>query len=88
MKQRNWKTFLYFPGAYVPSTANGKIVVDGVLASCYASFDHDLAHIGMAPIRWFPEVIELMFGEDKESACFLKIAKDIGRWVLPLEKVN
>ena len=87
MKQRNWKTFLYFPGAYVPSTVNGKIVVDGVLASCYASFNHDLAHIGMAPIKWFPETIELMFGEDTESN-FIKAAKEIGRWVLPLEKVN
>ena len=26
----------YFPGAYVPLTVEGKIIVDGVLASCYA----------------------------------------------------
>ena len=33
----------------MPLTEEGNIVVDGVLASCYASFDHDLAHIAMVP---------------------------------------
>ena len=32
-------------GAYVPLTEDGNILVDGVLASCYASFDHGLAHL-------------------------------------------
>ena len=36
-------------------------MVDGILASCYASFDHDLAHIAMTPIQWFPEIIEGIF---------------------------
>ena len=43
----------YILGTYVPLTEEGNIVVDGVLASCYASFDHDLAHITMAPIQLF-----------------------------------
>ena len=29
----------------------GNIIVDGVLASCYASVDHDLGHIAMVPMR-------------------------------------
>ena len=32
----------------------GNIIVDGVLASCYASSDHDLVHIIMVPIQRFP----------------------------------
>ena len=31
-------------GAYTPVTVEGNIAVDGVLASCYAFADHDLAH--------------------------------------------
>ena len=41
---------LLFLGAYVPLTADGNIVVDQILASCYASFDHDLAHLMMMPM--------------------------------------
>ena len=37
-------------GAYTPLTKEGNIVVDGVLASCYAFSNHDLAHTAMAPI--------------------------------------
>ena len=39
-----------FVGAYTPVTMNGNMMVDRVLASCYAFFDHDLAHITMTPI--------------------------------------
>ena len=42
----------------MPLTAEGTIVVDGVLASCYASFDHDWAHLLTTPIRWFPGLFE------------------------------
>ena len=58
-------------------------MVDGVLASCYASFDHDLAHIVMEPIQWFPEIIECTFGEDNGSSDYADIAKYLGRMVLP-----
>ena len=50
--------FIYFPGAYVPLTFEGIIMVDGVLASCYPSVNHDLSQIGMTPMQWFPEVVE------------------------------
>jgi hypothetical protein len=45
-------TSLLVPGAFVPLTVEGTIVVDDTVASCYASFDHDLAHAFMAPVRF------------------------------------
>ena len=75
---------LYFsPGAYVPLTGEGNIVVDGVWASCYPSIDHELAHIGMTPIRWFPELIQWIFGDDKGLSAFARSAEELGSWMMP-----
>ena len=57
----------------------GNIAVDEVLASCYASFDHTLVHFAMAPIQWFPKIIELLIGEDNGSPAYVNIMKDFGR---------
>ena len=67
----------------MPLTKEGNIVVDGVLASCYASFDHDLSHITMAPMQWFPEIIEWLFGKDNGSSDYVGITKYVGRMLLP-----
>jgi len=43
-------------GAYSPLTYSGTIVVDGIVASCYAppkGVSHRHAHWAMAPARWF-----------------------------------
>ena len=53
-------------GAYVPLTRDGNIVVDQMLASCYASFDHDLAHLMMMPMQWYPEMLGFIFGVNNE----------------------
>ena len=71
------------PDAFVPLTMEGNIVVDGVLASCYGSYNHDLAHIAMTPMRWFPAVLELILG-GKE---FVDIAQDFGEWLLPYQSI-
>ena len=56
---------LLFSGAFVPLTLEGNVVVDGVLASCYAYVHHDVAHVGMKPLLWFPSIMDLLLGEDK-----------------------
>ena len=61
----------------------GNIVVDGVLASCYAFSDHDMIHIGMIPIRWFPELVDLIFGENYGFHEYVKFLQDFGKWLLP-----
>ena len=54
----------------MPLTRGGNIVVDGVLASCYGSFDHDLAHVAMSPVQWYPEMIGWIFGMGNGSSGF------------------
>ena len=60
----------------------GTIVVDGVLASCYASFDHTLAHFAMSPIQWFPKITEWLVGKDNGSPADVGIMNDFGRLFL------
>ena len=72
---------LLFLGAYVPLTMEGRIVVDGILTSCYASVDHDLAHIGMTPLRWFSWMVEQIYGEDNGSPGYVEITKHIRRLI-------
>ena len=76
--ETNWLTIIIL-GAYVPLTMVCNIVVDGILASCYASFDHNLAHLGMTPMRWFPDIVDSIFGE---KHVYVNIVKNLGRLVL------
>ena len=57
-------TYNILTGAYVPLTMEGQIMVDECLASCYAFYDHDLPHMGIAPIRWIPQIMEWIFGKE------------------------
>ena len=50
-------------GIWVPLTMEGTLLVDGLLASCYASFSHDLVDLAYAPVKMFPR----MLLDDEES---------------------
>ena len=61
---------------------DGNIMVDGILASCYASVDHDLAHIGTIPLRWFLQIIELVCGVDDGDLGYIIIMKHLDTFCL------
>ena len=69
----------FVPGAYVPLTAEGNIVVDGVLASCHAFVDHDMAHFTMIPMQWYRGIMEWIFGNSNGFPGYVNIANDLGR---------
>ena len=69
-------------GAYVPLTMQGKILVDGVLASCYSDFHHDLAHLTMVPMQKFSAVMNWVFGVDTGYPVYVSIAREIGLLML------
>ena len=61
----------------------GNIVVDGVVASCYASGHHDLGQIVMTPFLWFPWAIDWIFGEEKGFSVYAKTSEELGRLLMP-----
>ena len=63
-------------------------MVDGVLASCYPSADHDLLDFGMLPLRWFAEAIEWIIGDDNGVSGYVKITAHLAQWFVPHGVVN
>ena len=74
---------IFYIGAYVPLTLEGNIMVDGVLASCYLSSNHHLAHFAMKPMQWFPKITEWILGVDTGFQVYHNIAEHVGKWILP-----
>ena len=50
-------------GIWAPLTTEGTLLVDGLLASCYASFPHAISDLALAPVKMFPR----MLLDDQES---------------------
>ena len=50
-------------GKWSPFTMEGTLLVDGLLASCYASFPHAVSDLAFAPVKMFPR----MLLDDEES---------------------
>ena len=75
---------MFIVGAYNQLTAEGNLMVDGLLASCYASFpDHEMAHFAMLPMQCFPKLMNWIFGEDNDSPVYVKIIEYFGRSISP-----
>ena len=65
-------------------TIQGNILVDGVLASWYASaLSHDFAHLKMRPIQWFPEAMKWISGNKNGSPSCVYSLQDMINWFLP-----
>ena len=50
-------------GYFSPLTLHGNIIVNDILASCYAYRDHSLQHLAFAPFRWYYTAKEALFSE-------------------------
>ena len=83
MYQVSRHTLLLYAGVHVPLTEEGNILVDEVLASCYAVADHDIGHLMMTPMQWFSEIMQVVFGEDGGIPVFVEIA--LNTWFYHME---
>ncbi|XP_026216781.1 sonic hedgehog protein A [Anabas testudineus] len=83
-------------GSFAPVTAQGTIVVDQVLASCYAVIeDHDLAHWALAPVRLGHWLSSLLFSSQREASAqgdgvhwYSKILYQLGTWLLDSHSIH
>ena len=64
-------------------TKEGNIVVNGILTSCYADFDHNLGHLTMKPMQWIPMILEWIFGNDMGFPVYVSTARQLGILMLP-----
>ncbi|XP_006634500.2 sonic hedgehog protein [Lepisosteus oculatus] len=85
--------------SFAPVTAQGTIVVDQVLASCYAVIeDHKWAHLAFAPVRLVYGLSSLLFRKDyllsngtfQEEGVhwYSNVLYQIGTWVLDSNSIH
>ena len=61
---------------YAPLTDSGTLVVDGFLASCYASYPHWVAHLAMYPARTWPAFF--LADVQEGPGAFVTLIKSVG----------
>ena len=67
----------------MPITNEGSLMADRTLASCYASVDHDLSHFAVASLYWYPDLTDLIFGEDNKYQVSVSSTLPFLKWILP-----
>ena len=74
---------------WAPLTADGTLLVDGYLASCYASFPHHVAEVALSPIKLFPELLLDIKTPQHENGLrpVTKMMKNVGN-MLGLRRVD
>ncbi|MBN3321839.1 SHH protein, partial [Atractosteus spatula] len=88
-----------YESSFAPVTAQGTIVVDQVLASCYAVIeDHKWAHLAFAPVRLVYGLSSLLFRKDyllsngtfQEEGVhwYSNVLYQIGTWVLDSNSIH
>lgn len=83
-------------GSFAPVTVQGTVVVDQVLASCYAVIeDHVLAHWALAPVRLAHWVSSLLFSSQNQLSAqsdgvhwYSKILYQLGTWLLDSHSIH
>ncbi|KAF3703670.1 Sonic hedgehog protein A [Channa argus] len=83
-------------GSFAPVTVQGTLVVDQVLASCYAVIeDHDLAHWALAPVRLAHWLSSLLFTSQPQASAhgdgvhwYSKILYHLGTWLLDSHSIH
>uniref|UniRef100_A0A4W3I343 Hedgehog protein n=1 Tax=Callorhinchus milii TaxID=7868 RepID=A0A4W3I343_CALMI len=86
-------------GAYAPLTAQGNLVVDQVLASCYAVIEqHKLAHWAFTPVRLSHAISSLLLSTGQAAAnstdqedglhWYSRALYQLGGWVLDTDSVH
>ena len=46
-----------------------------------------MAHFAMTPLKWFPQIIKLIFGNNNGIVAYVAIAKDLAE-IIPFFGVN
>lgn len=83
-------------GSYAPVTVQGTVVVDRVLASCYAVIeDHELAHWALAPVRFTHWLSSLGSSSPSRAPAqqdgvhwYSKVLYQLGTWLLDSHSIH
>lgn len=80
-------------GAYAPVTSHGTVVINGVLASCYAVIEkHNWAHTAFAPLRFAFKLFSFLSPQDYTPSphplhvegihWYSQVLYQLGTWIL------
>ncbi|KAM4029635.1 sonic hedgehog protein [Anomaloglossus baeobatrachus] len=86
-------------GAFAPVTSHGTVVINGLLASCYAVIeDHSWAHMAFAPLRIAFKLFSFLYPQDYKPSLshlhvegvhwYSQLLYQIGTWLLDNDSLH